>query len=97
MPLELTTQKLQNLSYEKSQFVKAIKVCNDFKSKYPDIEVVSEEEFFRGAPQDMKDSVLSNHSEHNLVLKRLNFELFQVSQNRICFCLLSQSLLLTRC
>ncbi|KAH1119921.1 hypothetical protein GLYMA_17G241800v4 [Glycine max] len=77
VPLELTTQKLQNLSYEKSQFVKAIKVCNDFKSKYPDIEVVSEEEFFRGAPQDMKDSVLSNHSEHNLVLKRLNFELFQ--------------------
>ncbi|KAL5127011.1 THO complex subunit 5B [Glycine soja] len=76
-PLELATHQLQNLTYEKSQFVKAIKACNDSKSKYPDIEVVSEEEFFRDAPQDMKDSVLSNHSEHNVVLKRLNFELFQ--------------------
>lgn len=93
-PLELATHQLQNLTYEKSQFVKAIKACNDSKSKYPDIEVVSEEEFFRDAPQDMKDSVLSNHSEHNVVLKRLNFELFQVSQNRICFCLLNRSWLL---
>lgn len=82
-PLELTTQQLQNLMYEKSHYVKAIKACNDFKSKYPDIEVVSEGEFFRDAPQDMKDSVLCSHSEHNLVLKRLNFELFQVS----CICL----------
>ncbi|CAJ1972694.1 unnamed protein product [Sphenostylis stenocarpa] len=76
-PLELTAQQLQNLMYEKSHYVKAIKACNDFKSKYADIDVVSESEFFRDAPQDMKDSVLCNHSEHNLVLKRLNFELFQ--------------------
>ncbi|KAK7383139.1 hypothetical protein VNO78_28810 [Psophocarpus tetragonolobus] len=76
-PLELISQQLQNLMYEKSQYMKAIKACNDFKSKYPDIEVVSEEEFLLDAPQDMKDSILSNHSEHDIVLKRLNFELFQ--------------------
>ncbi|TKY57820.1 THO complex subunit 5B [Spatholobus suberectus] len=76
-PLELTTQQLHNLVYEKSHYVKAIKACNDFKSKYANIEVVSEDEFFRDAPRDMKGSVLSNHSGHNLVLKRLNFELFQ--------------------
>lgn len=77
VPLEFTTQQLQNLMYEKSHYLKAIKACKDFKSKYPDIELVSEDEFFRDAPQDMKDSVLSNHDEHNLVLKRLNFELFR--------------------
>ncbi|KAL2318551.1 hypothetical protein Fmac_032427 [Flemingia macrophylla] len=76
-PLERTAQQLHNLAYEKSHYVKAMKACGDFKSKCADIEVASEDEFFRDAPRDMKDAVLSNHSEHNLMLKRLNFELFQ--------------------
>ncbi|KAJ9692084.1 hypothetical protein PVL29_011261 [Vitis rotundifolia] len=33
--------------YEKSHNGKAIKACKDFKLKYPDIELVSKEEFFR--------------------------------------------------
>lgn len=64
--------------YEKNHYVKAIKACKDFKSKYPDIELVPEEEFFRDAPQQIKNSVQSSDSAHNLMLKRLNFELFQV-------------------
>ncbi|MED6194895.1 hypothetical protein PIB30_032805 [Stylosanthes scabra] len=36
-----------------------------------------QEEFFRDAPKDIKDSVLSNDAAHNLMLQRLNFELFQ--------------------
>ncbi|KAK7310850.1 hypothetical protein RJT34_08611 [Clitoria ternatea] len=76
-PVDFTTLQLHNLMYEKSHYVKAIKACKDFKSKYPDIDLVPEEEFFRDAPQDIKHSVLSNDPAHNLMLKRLNFELFQ--------------------
>jgi THO complex subunit 5 len=77
-PVDFTTLQLHNLVYEKSHYLKAIKACKDFKSKYPDIELVHEEEFFRDAPKDIKDSVLSKDSAHNLMLKRLNFELYQV-------------------
>lgn len=70
--------------YEKSHYVKAIKACKDFKSKYPDIELVPEEEFFRDAPEEIKSSVISNDSTHNLMLKRLNFELYQVNHAPVC-------------
>jgi len=78
-PVDFTTLQLHNLVYEKSHYLKAIKACKDFKSKYPDIELVPEEEFSRDAPKDIKDSVLSKDSAHNLMLKRLNFELHQVN------------------
>ncbi|CAN1323807.1 THO complex subunit 5B [Linum perenne] len=76
-PVDFTTLQLHNLMYEKSHYVKAIKACKDFKSKYPDIELVPEEEFFRDAPEDIKSSVLSNDGSQNLMLKRLNYELHQ--------------------
>ncbi|RDX68369.1 THO complex subunit 5B [Mucuna pruriens] len=76
-PVDFTTLQLHNLMYEKSHYVKAIKACKDFKSKYPDIDLVPEEDFFRDAPRDIKDSILSNDAAHNLMLQRLNFELFQ--------------------
>lgn len=73
--------------YEKSHYGKAIKACKDFKSKYPDIELVPEEEFHRDAPEHIKGPVLSQDTSHNLMLKRLNFELHQVSSKytRILF------------
>lgn len=77
-PVDFTTLQLQNLMYEKNHYVKAIKACKDFKSKYPDIELVPEEEFFRDAPEDIKNSVISKDSAQNLMMKRLNFELLQV-------------------
>uniref|UniRef100_A0A0C9RZF2 TSA: Wollemia nobilis Ref_Wollemi_Transcript_267_723 transcribed RNA sequence n=1 Tax=Wollemia nobilis TaxID=56998 RepID=A0A0C9RZF2_9CONI len=46
IPVDYTTLQLHNLMYEKNHYLKAIKGCKDFKSKYPDIELVSEEEFF---------------------------------------------------
>ncbi|XP_057469198.1 THO complex subunit 5A isoform X1 [Actinidia eriantha] len=76
-PVDFTTLQLHNLMYEKNHYVKAIKACRDFKSKHPDIQLVPEEEFFSDAPEDIKSSVISNDSAHNLMLKRLNFELFQ--------------------
>lgn len=76
-PVDFTTLQLHNLMYEKNHYVKAIKACKDFKSKYPDIELVPEEEFFRDAPEEIKNSVQSSDSAHNLMLKRLNYELYQ--------------------
>lgn len=77
-PVDFTTLQLHNLMYEKNHYLKAIKACKDFKSKHPDIQLVPKEEFFRDAPEDIKKSVMSNDSAHNLMLKRLNFELLQV-------------------
>ncbi|KAK9271227.1 hypothetical protein L1049_026817 [Liquidambar formosana] len=76
-PVDFTTLQLHNLMYEKSHYVKAIKACKDFKSKYPDIELVPEEEFFSDAPEEIKGKVMSDDSAHNLMLRRLNYELFQ--------------------
>ncbi|CAO2817804.1 unnamed protein product [Amaranthus hypochondriacus] len=76
-PVDYTTLQLHNLMYEKSHYLKAIKACKDFKSKYPDIQLVSEIEFFSQAPKDFKGNATSSDSAHKLMLKRLNYELFQ--------------------
>lgn len=78
-PVDFTTLQLHNLMYEKNHYVKAIKACRDFRSKYPDIELVPEEEYFRDAPEDIKGTgtTMSNDCAHKLMLKRLNYELFQ--------------------
>ncbi|XP_078441458.1 THO complex, subunit 5 [Wolffia australiana] len=76
-PVDITTLQLHNLTYEKNHYLKAIKACKDFRSKYPNIELVSEEEFFRDAPDDIKGGVLSNDGAQDLMLKRLNYELHQ--------------------
>ncbi|KAG8377602.1 hypothetical protein BUALT_Bualt08G0050100 [Buddleja alternifolia] len=76
-PVDFTTLQLHNLMYEKNHYVKAIKACKDFKTKYPDIELVPEEEFIRDAPEEIKSSALSTDSAHDLMLKRLNYELLQ--------------------
>lgn len=77
-PVDFTTLQLHNLMYEKNHYVKAIKACKDFKSKHPDIELVPEEEFFRDAPEEIKNTVISTDTAQNLMLKRLNYELYQV-------------------
>ncbi|XP_042487100.1 THO complex subunit 5B [Macadamia integrifolia] len=76
-PVDFTTLQLHNLLYEKNHYLKAIKACKDFKSKHPDIELVPEEDFFSSAPEEIKGTVMSNDSSHNIMLQRLNFELFQ--------------------
>lgn len=77
--VELATLQLQSLLYEKNHQIKAIKACKDLDTKYPDIELVPQEEFFRDAPAEIKDSLISKDSEQNLMLKRLNFEMYQVT------------------
>lgn len=77
-PVDSTSLQLHNLMYEKSHYLKAIKACKDFKSKYPDIQLVTEAEFFSQAPEEFKGIAISNETAHNVMLKRLNYELFQV-------------------
>lgn len=77
-PVDFATLQLHNLLYEKNHYLKAIKACKDFRSKYPDIELVPEEEFVRDAPDDIRGGVLSSDGAHDLMLKRLNYELHQV-------------------
>lgn len=76
---ESMSLQLHNLMYEKKHYIRAIKACKDFKTKYADIEFVSEDELLRDAPEDIKSSALSADSMHDLMLKRLNYELSQVS------------------
>ncbi|KAF8377546.1 hypothetical protein HHK36_030928 [Tetracentron sinense] len=75
--VDFASLQLHKLMYEKNHYVKVIKGCKNFKSKQPDIEVVTEKEFFSSAPEEIKGTSLSNDSAHDLMLKRLNFELFQ--------------------
>jgi THO complex subunit 5 len=72
-----TTLQLHNLMYEKNHYLKTIKACKYFKSKYPDIELVPEEEFCRDTPEELKGDPLSKEDPHKRMLHRLNFELFQ--------------------
>ncbi|KAG0471600.1 hypothetical protein HPP92_016146 [Vanilla planifolia] len=76
-PVDFTTLQLHNLMYEKNHYLKGIKTCRDFRSKYPDIELVPEEEYFKNAPDDIKGKVLATDATHDLMLKRLNYELLQ--------------------
>ncbi|KAM7272257.1 hypothetical protein ACFE04_026920 [Oxalis oulophora] len=76
-PVDMTTLQLHNLLYEKSHYFKAIKACKDFKTKYPNIEMVPEEEFSRDAPNHIKSTKLSKDVNHDLMMKRLNYELYQ--------------------
>ncbi|XP_002964386.2 THO complex subunit 5A [Selaginella moellendorffii] len=79
-PLDRTTLQLHNLLYEKNHYLKAIKTCKDFKSKYPDIELVPEEEFFRDAPEELQSDPAIKNDPHKLMLQRLNFEMHQRKQ-----------------
>ena len=91
-PLDSRTLQLHSLMYEKSHYSKAIKGCKEFKSSYPDIQLVSEVDFFSQAPEEFKGSAISTDNAHNLMLKRLNYELFQVFCTCLFFLMLLQSL-----
>lgn len=77
-PIDHITLQLHNLLYEKNHYVKAIKTCKDFRSKYPDIDLVSEEEFFQNAPQELQSDPALRDDPHKLMIQRLKFELHQV-------------------
>jgi len=85
-PIDHTTLQLHNLLYEKNHYVKAIKTCKDFRSKYSDIDLVSEEAFFQDAPPELQSDPALRDNPHKLMIQRLKFELHQVPATRTRFC-----------
>ncbi|XP_051923822.1 THO complex subunit 5 homolog [Hippocampus zosterae] len=69
--------QLQNLLYEVLHLQKEIGKCLEFKSKHEEIDLVSEEEFYRDAPQEISRPQLTKNDPHQLTLARLDWELEQ--------------------
>ncbi|KAM3610259.1 uncharacterized protein V6R79_001498 [Siganus canaliculatus] len=69
--------QLQNLLYEVLHLQKEISKCLEFKSKHEEIDLVTEEEFYDEAPQEISRPNLTKSDPHQLTLARLDWELEQ--------------------
>uniref|UniRef100_A0A3Q3SA22 THO complex 5 n=1 Tax=Mastacembelus armatus TaxID=205130 RepID=A0A3Q3SA22_9TELE len=69
--------QLQNLLYEVMHLQKEISKCLEFKSKHEEIDLVSVEEFYQEAPQEICRPQLTKNDPHQLTLARLDWELEQ--------------------
>lgn len=69
--------QLQNLLYEVMHLQKEISKCLEFKSKHEEIDLVSEDVFYKEAPPDISRSHLTRNDQHQLTLARLDWELEQ--------------------
>ncbi|XP_077378240.1 THO complex subunit 5 homolog isoform X1 [Festucalex cinctus] len=69
--------QLQNLLYEVLHLQKEISKCLEFKSKHEEIDLVSEEEFYKDAPEVISRPQLTKNDPHQLTLARLDWELEQ--------------------
>eukprot|EP01124_Arcella_intermedia_P017558 TRINITY_DN24326_c0_g1_i1.p1 TRINITY_DN24326_c0_g1~~TRINITY_DN24326_c0_g1_i1.p1 ORF type:complete len:637 (-),score=160.53 TRINITY_DN24326_c0_g1_i1:55-1797(-) len=65
---------LLNLQYEKNHYLREIKSCKSFPSVIETIGLISQEEFFETAG---KDSLSPDSDPHQIMLKRLEYELKQ--------------------
>ncbi|KAI8452432.1 Fms-interacting protein-domain-containing protein [Phakopsora pachyrhizi] len=67
---------LQNLVYERRYLEKEIQKCQEFESEYQNISIHSIEEYLRLNPQDLElTESASTESKHELMIKRLKYEL----------------------
>ncbi|KAK9300536.1 hypothetical protein QLX08_006863 [Tetragonisca angustula] len=71
---------LQNLLYEVMHLKKEVVKCLQFKSKDELIQLVSEEEFYKEAPENISRPEITKHNPHQLRLARLEWELTQRKQ-----------------
>ncbi|XP_076625148.1 THO complex subunit 5 [Colletes latitarsis] len=71
---------LQNLLYEVMHLKKEVIKCLQFKSKDELIQLVSEEEFHKHAPENICRPEITKHNPHQLRLARLEWELTQRKQ-----------------
>ncbi|KAL6441032.1 hypothetical protein ACFW04_003416 [Cataglyphis niger] len=71
---------LQNLLYEVMHLKKEVVKCLQFKSKDELIELVSEEEFYKEAPESISRPEITKNNPHQLRLARLEWELTQRKQ-----------------
>ncbi|KAL5477370.1 hypothetical protein EMCRGX_G024160 [Ephydatia muelleri] len=72
--------QLQNLMYEVTHLQKEITNCLEFKSQHEDIDLVSEEEFYKTAPESISKPDVTRSDEHQRMLCRLQWELEQRKQ-----------------
>ncbi|XP_012275118.1 THO complex subunit 5 homolog isoform X2 [Orussus abietinus] len=71
---------LQNLLYEVMHLKKEVLKCLQFKSKDEAIELVSEAEFYKEAPESISRPAVTKNDPHQLRLARLEWELTQRKQ-----------------
>ncbi|XP_076244941.1 THO complex subunit 5 [Calliopsis andreniformis] len=71
---------LQNLLYEVMHLKKEVIKCLQFKSKDELIQLVSEEEFYKEAPENISRPEITRNNPHQLRLARLEWELTQRKQ-----------------
>lgn len=69
--------QLQNLLYEVMHLQKEISKCLEFKSKHEEIDLVSEEVFYKEASPEISRPHLTKNDQHQLTLARLDWELEQ--------------------
>jgi len=69
--------QLENLLYEVFHLQKEVDKCLEFKSKDEDIELVSEEEFYRDAPSNISKTEVTKNDQHKKTLARLEWEFEQ--------------------
>lgn len=87
--------QLQNLLYEADHLRKEVQRCYEFKSQDEDIELVSLEEFYEKAPEDIARPDVTKEDEHARRLARLEWEL-QQRRELSAKCLELQSTILTK-
>lgn len=87
--------QLQNLLYEADHLRKEVQRCYEFKSQDEDIELVSLEEFYERAPEDIARPDVTKEDEHARRLARLEWEL-QQRRELSAKCLELQSTILTK-
>uniref|UniRef100_A0A3Q3X5Y1 THO complex 5 n=1 Tax=Mola mola TaxID=94237 RepID=A0A3Q3X5Y1_MOLML len=75
--VDVLNLQLQNLLYEVFHLQKEISKCLEFKSKHEEIDLVSEEEFYKEAPQEISRPHFTKNDLHQLTLARLDWELEQ--------------------
>ncbi|XP_037042717.1 THO complex subunit 5 homolog [Bradysia coprophila] len=69
--------QLQNLFYESEHLNKEVQRCYQFKSEDEEIDLISEEEFYAQAPENIAQSGKTSNDEHARRLARLSWELQQ--------------------
>lgn len=69
--------QLQNLLYEANHLKREVQRCYQFKSQDEEIDLVSEEEFYKNAPESISRPQKTKSDEHARRLARLDWELHE--------------------
>lgn len=77
-PLDQSILQLNNLLYEKNHYRIEIQSCREFRTKFPGIELQTEEQFWEAASEEQKGDAALKENLHQMQLARLQFELAQV-------------------